>query len=116
MGGALQVSGQNTVPGATEAFDIEIPMSDVDEVLDLNLSSGDNVVNIPPGCNGCWVVPPSTNTGTGAVVLKTKSTGTDAGEPRSGYIAWSHSYPNPAPASFILNASAALAGVKVRFF
>jgi hypothetical protein len=116
MSGTLQVSGQNTTSGGSEAFDIEIPMSDVDEVLDLSLISGDNVVNIPAGCNGCWVVPPSTNTGTGAVTLKTKSTNSDAGEARSGYIAWSHSYPTPAPASFIINASGPLAGVKVRFF
>ena len=91
-------------------------MSDVDETLDENLIAGDNVINIPPGCNGCWVIPPTTNTGTGAVTLKTKSVAGDAGEERSGYIPWSHSYPNPAPASFIINASGVLNGVKVRFF
>ena len=88
----------------------------VGETLDLNLSSGDTTVTIPPNAVAAWIVPPSTNTQ--ALKVRTSANSGDAGLPISAtdpFGPYSFRAVSPAPTTLIVNAAGTVTGVEIVF-
>lgn len=83
----------------------------VDHQLTVNLASGDNTITVPTGAKACIVIPPTGNT---TVVIKLKGAAGDTGFTMAKSMPACLSF-DTAPASFVINASAVLAGVVVVF-
>lgn len=86
----------------------------VGEVLDVNLSSGDNTLTIPPNAIAVWIVPPATNTQ--ALKVRTSLNSGDAGLPISasdpfGPFCWR----GLSPTTIIINAAGSVTGVELTF-
>lgn len=117
MSGTLTVSGVQTVSSGTKDIGpLTIPMGNVGSVTDVTLAAGDNVIAVPSLATGCVIVPP-VSTSTPSVSVTFKGAATDTGVGISNQYASVFTFSSPAPASFILNASAAMtAATEVTFF
>lgn len=111
----ITVSGSDTsAPGEITLEPQTITGSEVlGEVLAVDLASGDNTIDVPPGAVGCVIVPPASNAT--ALKVRTNLNSADGGTPIAPAEPYVQGFAS-GTTSVILNAAAAISSFTRVYF
>lgn len=114
MGAEILIQGEITgLPTGSKKISVRISDDNpIGQVTDVDLALGANTITVPSAADGVVIVPPASNTST--IILKGVTGDTGVGiSPSAPTLLMFSATP---PASFVLTAGAAIAGVELSFF